>query len=246
MRMTRRRYALLATLAALAAGVSCACAQAIFTTVPSALSRISVRPAASSAQPAAPVPGQFAPQPAQSPLSAQSLVPQPAPQFAPIPEPASPLLAVTQPVGEDATVLRHLTNNIQGFRLAGEIGTTEWPVYLTGAQARQKLHFQVGYLTAVSVMPESSFLTLMINDVVVGRINIRSTHAVRTASFDIPPSLMQPGFNSIRLTAEQRHRVDCSLQATYELWTQIDPAQTGIVLQRQSVGFQRSMVSLRR
>ena len=47
---------------------------------------------------------------------------------------------------------------------------------------------------------------------------------------------MRPGFNSVRLSAEQRHRVDCSLEATYELWTQIDPTQTGLILPEADVG----------
>ncbi|MCC2108284.1 MAG: cellulose biosynthesis cyclic di-GMP-binding regulatory protein BcsB, partial [Hyphomicrobiales bacterium] len=128
--------------------------------------------------------------------------------------------------------LRHLTNNIQGFRLAGEIASSEWPVYITAEQARLPIKFQVGYLSAISVMPEASYLTLSVNDVVVGRANIRATHSVKTITFDIPLNALQAGFNSIRLTAEQRHRVDCSLQATYELWTQIDPSQTGLLLPR--------------
>ncbi len=128
--------------------------------------------------------------------------------------------------------LRHLTNNIQGFRLAGEIASSEWPVYITAAQARQRIKFRVGYLSAISVMPEASYLTLVVNDTIVGRSNIRATHSVRTLEFEIPANLLQAGFNSIRLTAEQRHRVDCSLQATYELWTQIDPSQTGLLLPR--------------
>ena len=81
-------------------------------------------------------------------------------------------------------------------------------------------------------MPEASYFTLTINDVVVGRVNIRATHSVKTFTFDIPPNALQAGFNSIRLTAELRHRVDCSLQATYELWTQIDPTQTGLAAAR--------------
>ena len=125
--------------------------------------------------------------------------------------------------------LRHLNNNMQGFRFAGEIASTEWPVYITASQARQKISFQVGYLSAVSVMPEASYLTLIVNDKVVGRVNIRTAHSVRTISYELPPGLMQQGFNSLRMTVEQRHRVDCSLSATYELWTQIDPSQTGLL-----------------
>lgn len=127
-------------------------------------------------------------------------------------------------------IVRHLTNNIQGFRLAGEIAALEWPVYFTHAQTRTKLQFKVGYLSAVSVMPEASRLKLVINDTIVGIANIQPTRGSRTILFDIPPGLIKPGFNSLRLTAEQRHRVDCSIEATYELWTQLDPTRTGFVL----------------
>jgi hypothetical protein len=133
-------------------------------------------------------------------------------------------------------LLRHLTNNINGFRLAGEIAQAEWPVFLTEAQAQHRLSFRLGYLAAVSVMPEGSYLSLTVNDVIVGRTNIVGTRGVRTAVFDIPPGLMKAGFNAIRVTAEQRHRVDCSLESTYELWTQIDPTQTGLMLPRSDPG----------
>ena len=132
--------------------------------------------------------------------------------------------------------LRHLTNNIHGFRLAGEIAQAEWPIFLTETQSQHRLQFRLGYLAAVSVMPEGSYLTLTVNDAVVGRTNIVGTRGVRTAVFDIPAGLMKAGFNSIRITAEQRHRVDCSLEATYELWTQIDPTQTGLMLPRTDPG----------
>lgn len=188
-----------------------------------------------------------------APQGAQIRAPQPtAPALAPAPAPiapaagyaqspdagrfaapaSAPVVAPAAALDPSALTLRHLTNNIQGFRLAGEIASSEWPVYITGAQARQRIRFQVGYLTAISVMPEASYLTLVVNDTVVGRTNIRASHSVRTFEFEIPPNLLQAGFNSIRLTAEQRHRVDCSLQATYELWTQIDPSHTGLLLPR--------------
>lgn len=186
---------------------------------------------------AAPAPIPFVPAPASMSPAAMPSAPMRA-DFAPPADaaPVSPLLGARALGTEEDHVLRHLTNNIQGFRLAGEIASTEWPVFLTSAQTKQKLRFQAGYLTAVSVMPEASYLTLSINDTVVGRVNLRATRAVRTVSFDVPFGLMQPGFNSIRLSAEQRHRVDCSLQATYELWTQIDPAQTGLIIPRAAGG----------
>ena len=239
---TNPLHSTIVALAALAAGGAPLCAQAIFTTVPSSFSRLSSNPTPSQprAEPAlTPQPAPFA-TPAPVPVAAAPApIPfVPAPAFTPPIDaaPVSPLLGARTLGTEEDTVLRHLTNNIQGFRLAGEIASTEWPVFLTSAQAKQKLKFQAGYLTAVSVMPESSYLTLSINDTIVGRVNLRATHSVRAVSFDIPMGMMQAGFNSIRLSAEQRHRVDCSLQATYELWTQIDPSQTGLIIPRAAGG----------
>jgi hypothetical protein len=129
-----------------------------------------------------------------------------------------------------ATILRHLANNVQGYRLVGETGSSEWPIYLTDKQARRRLQFQLGYLSAISVMPEASRLTLLINDQPVGATAITAVQAVKTVAFDIPPSLLRAGFNSVRIAMEQRHRVDCSLEATRELWTQIDPTRTGLIV----------------
>ena len=142
-----------------------------------------------------------------------------------------PVVAEPQaPATPRATLLRHLPNNIQGYRLIGEIGASEWPFYLTDKQARRRLRFQLGYLSAVSVMPEVSRLTLSINDQIVGATPLTAVQSVKTVVFDIPPGLLRPGFNSVRLAGNQRHRVDCSLEATQELWTQIDPTQTGFIL----------------
>ena len=131
---------------------------------------------------------------------------------------------------EDA-ILRHLPNNAQGLRLAGEIGTSEWPVYLTKAQAEHPLKFQLGFLAAISDLPEASRLSVQINDQTIGDISIDAPHKVKTIAFDVPADLMKPGFNSLRIVAQQHHRADCSLSATYELWTQIDATQTGFLLQ---------------
>ncbi|WP_457798883.1 cellulose biosynthesis cyclic di-GMP-binding regulatory protein BcsB [Methylocystis sp. S23] len=206
-----RGFRALAAAGALALLASQALAQAIFLTAPSEVSRID-RPPVTPVQAQAPAP--------QFPASVAAPV-APAQAAAPAPRPA---------LKTRHTMLRHLANNIQGYRLAGEIGSSEWPIYITDKQARRRLRFQLGYLSAVSVMPEYSRLTLSINDQPVGATPITAVQTVKTVVFDIPPGLLRPGFNSVRITTEQRHRVDCSLEATQELWTQIDPTQTGLIL----------------
>jgi hypothetical protein len=42
----------------------------------------------------------------------------------------------------------------------------------------------------------------------------------------IPAGLLRPGANDIRFAASLRHRTDCTIASTYELWADIDPAQS--------------------
>jgi hypothetical protein len=141
----------------------------------------------------------------------------------------TPVSAIIDPLIGEA-VLRHLPNNIQGYRLHGESGASEWPIYLSETQALRKLKFRVGYLSAVSVMPEASTLTVSVNDVVIGETHISAANKAETVDFSVPPELVRPGFNAVRISVDQRHRVDCSLAATHELWTQIDPSKTGLLI----------------
>ncbi len=135
-----------------------------------------------------------------------------------------------------SNVLRYLANNSQGLRLSGEVGASEWPVYLTEAQIRAPLTFQLGYLSAVSVMPEASVLTIQMNDITIGQAHIEAPHGTKIIRFEVPRDVVQSGFNSLRIAVQQRHRVDCSIEATYELWTQIDSSQTGFLMAAKDLG----------
>lgn len=150
------------------------------------------------------------------PALAQNLL-QPAPltHFIRAPDaPAQRPAAAPAAPAAPAYVLRRLPNNAQGLRLPGEVATSEWPLYITQAQAQQHLRFQLGFLSAIANLPEASILTVQINDVKIGEVRVDAPYKVKTVSIDIPDGLITPGFNALRLVAEHRHRADCSLQAT--------------------------------
>ena len=127
-------------------------------------------------------------------------------------------------------ILRFLPNTFDGQRLTGETGELRWPVYLTAAQAAAPVRMRIGYRSAVSVLPEASKLEVKINGRLVGEDAIDAANGLRTAEFTVPAGLTQTGYNAIIVSVRQRHRVDCSVKATYELWTTLDPSETGLVL----------------
>ncbi|WP_264047931.1 cellulose biosynthesis cyclic di-GMP-binding regulatory protein BcsB [Methylobacterium flocculans] len=172
------------------------------------------------------------------PALAQSFVGRGAPRVLTVPDaeraarPATTVNAEAEPAAPSAAPplpQRPFPAVSSSLRLSGEESTLQWPVYLTESQAREHLRLRVGYLAAISVVPETSFLTAKVNGVAVGRSEIKAPGAIRIIEFDIPADLLKPGYNALAIGGVQRHRVDCSLDATYELWTQIDPAWTGLV-----------------
>ena len=142
-----------------------------------------------------------------------------APDFRLVAQPATPV-----------DRLRHLPATLSGWRINGEMGTLQWPVYLAAGEAAATRRFRLTYRSSASVLPDISFLVFTINDVVVGRSGIASPANVKPIEFDIPPDVLKRGFNAVKISVEQRHRVDCSLDATYELFTQILPATSGFLV----------------
>ena len=118
--------------------------------------------------------------------------------------------------------------------MTGETGDLRWPVYLTAAQAAAPVRLRIGYVSAVSILPETSRIEVKVNDTFVGVEAIDAATGLKTVEFTVPAGIARPGYNAIALSVHQQHRVDCSVAATYELWTAIDPKETGLVLAGQA------------
>ena len=128
------------------------------------------------------------------------------------------------------SVLRRLSPTLDGARLEGEVTVRRWAIYLTAEEALRPARFEILAESAVSVMPEASRLTLSVNGKPGGETPIGGAWTNQPAILPMAPGLLHAGWNTLVLTARQRHRVDCSVDATYELWTRLSPAATGLRL----------------
>lgn len=128
-----------------------------------------------------------------------------------------------------APTLRRFPSVVAPLRLWGENGEITWALFVTEAEARGGGRIEIGYLAAVSVLPEASTLSIHLNGQTLGTAAIEGARGLRRVVVAVPPGALAPGFNAVRVETRQRHRVDCSVAATYELWTQIDPDSTGFV-----------------
>lgn len=147
----------------------------------------------------------------------------------------------TQPVTTDAapdvsggTVARPVTSEPARRQLlpdgnkmlAGEVSSLNWTVHLTAAQAASTASLNLGYRNAVVVAPESSRFQFLINNVEILDEAVRSAEGPAALKAPVPAGLLRPGRNELSLRARQHHRTDCTIQSTYELWTEVDAAKT--------------------
>ncbi|GLQ38749.1 cellulose synthase BcsB subunit [Rhizobium albus] len=143
----------------------------------------------------------------------------PAPSASPDPEASEPATSA------EADTLRYLLPEPL-LRLNGEGSRRNWAIYLTEEQAASPVRLNVGYRNAVVVAPEASRLSVSINGVSVLHESIQAPGNPGELTVDLADGVLQPGRNEISVQAVQRHRTDCSIESTYELWTELDGART--------------------
>jgi len=169
--------------------------------------------------PAGPTPFMIAP-PEQKPAT------KPAPA-----EPAVPAVQ-RQPASSAAAALGPVAFTFKPLlpaprvSLEGESDTRSWAFYLTQDEADADSSLDLAFQNALVVMPEASRLTVRINGERVIEQPIASSDRLARLSIAIRKGLLRPGQNTIRFEAVHRHRTDCTLASTYELWTRIDGAGT--------------------
>ena len=115
----------------------------------------------------------------------------------------------------------------QTLRLDGEIDERSWNVFLSATEAARGGTLSIAFTNSVLVLPEASRLRVILNGRQIAQTAIDSPDRTKVIALPIPADLLRAGENAISLEADMRHRIDCSLNATYELWTRIDTRLTG-------------------
>jgi len=122
------------------------------------------------------------------------------------------------------------------YRLAGEDDVGRFTFNLSAEQVALGGSLSLPYRNAVSVLPDTSVMDVAVNGKPAGTFRIASPNDFKPEQIKVAGALLKAGRNEVTLRARQFHRVDCSLEATYELWSELDPKTSGFVAAR-SDGF---------
>jgi cellulose synthase (UDP-forming) len=159
----------------------------------------------------------------------------------PVETPAAVALPATDAT---PTRLRYLVP-FPKLTLDGEMANRSWTIYLTPVQAAAALKLNYGYRNAIFVAPETSKIAVYVNDTLVSEQPVQSPEGISERSIELPRDLLKPGANTIGFRVIQQHRTDCTVESTYQLWTEILPEKTYLALDPEARETAASMESVK-
>ena len=137
---------------------------------------------------------------------------------------------VPRPSVSGSETIKHLPASRDELVFRGENVSRSWTSYLTRGEAARITTFQLGLLSTISLLPERSMIKVVINGRTLVNTQIRSADQMSMIPVRIPTGVLVPGYNAVQVNVTAAHRVDCTVKATYELWSALDPTQTGFVV----------------
>jgi hypothetical protein len=118
-----------------------------------------------------------------------------------------------------------------GLRFDGEMGRRSWGFVLTAEQASRPATLVVAHNSAIHVAPEYSRLKVAINERPVIDTELGASGEAAVIEAPIPAGVLRSGANAVTFEVTQRHRTDCTVASTYDLWTTIEGEGTGLVFE---------------
>ncbi|WFE74837.1 cellulose biosynthesis cyclic di-GMP-binding regulatory protein BcsB [Roseinatronobacter sp. S2] len=122
----------------------------------------------------------------------------------------------------------------EATRLTGEASAESFILFLPETPGATEL--RIAHRTGIDALPERSSLRILVNDVDIGEIRPENFSEFGQDVLAVPDGLLRAGRNSVEVRALQTHRVACGPDASFALWTEIDAANSGIVVSADSFG----------
>lgn len=140
---------------------------------------------------------------------------------------AAPVAPVKAPATAPKGILIPFEQPASAMKLTGEDDSLQLTFALPERVRLAGGTLEIAYDNAVSVLPDTARVEVVVNGQAVGDFAVRSPNGIATISIPLKGEQVKSGRNLVRLRAVQHHRVDCSLPATYELWTRLSASASG-------------------
>lgn len=88
----------------------------------------------------------------------------------------------------------------------------------------------LAHISGADLLPERSVLSVSVNGKPIGTLTPDAFSAPDEARLPLPSGLLRTGRNLVTITGQLTHRVLCGDTAGFDLWTQLDPSRSGILV----------------
>lgn len=140
-------------------------------------------------------------------------------EAAPLTEMISPLRPVEargRPVGS-------------AIRFDGESRSLDFELYIPDPGQVRAL--RIATLSSINVLPERSSFRVYVNDTLAGTGRLEHVTQTGAMDFALGAASLRSGANAVRIELNQYHRIYCGPEAAFALWSDIDLARSGAVME---------------
>jgi len=113
-------------------------------------------------------------------------------------------------------------------RVTGERELVSFDLYVADPGRTHRL--QLVTISSINLLPERSFMRVLVNGVDLGRTQLDNFDSEGSDEIILPPDTLRAGRNAVQIEFRQGHRIFCGPEASFDLWTDIDLARSGVVL----------------
>jgi len=116
------------------------------------------------------------------------------------------------------------------LRLSGERVAARFALIAPPLRQGQGATLSLVHLSGADLLPERSRLDVSLNGKPIGTVEPDAFGTPGEDSLPVPPGLLRSGRNLVTISGQATHRVLCGPDAGFDLWTQLDPSRSGIVV----------------
>lgn len=138
-----------------------------------------------------------------------------------------------EPVARDWVAPLRLTDlqvrrNGTQARVTGEREFVDFDLYVSDAARTHRL--QLVTVSSINLLPERSFMRVEVNGVEIQRVQLDNFETPDADELILPPDVLRTGRNDVQIEFRQGHRIFCGPEASFDLWTDVDLVESGLVL----------------
>ncbi|MCC1481342.1 cellulose biosynthesis cyclic di-GMP-binding regulatory protein BcsB [Roseibaca sp. Y0-43] len=119
-------------------------------------------------------------------------------------------------------------------RVTGERELVSFDLYVADPARTQRL--QLVTVSSINLLPERSFMRVMVNGVELETVRLDNFETPGVDEIVIPQGTLRAGRNAVQIEFRQGHRIYCGPEASFDLWTDVNLVDTGMVLDPADLG----------